>query len=183
MTGGIDLYERFFDKKTRFPVWSRVAALVLIIFFAQAFAYKQLSENPPSMVSVPNDHCSMHSYVAPRASDLPSDVVRASQTIVICNKTYDVPYTLIVEFDSNISRAGLIEFPMGGMSEIHESFDDHTISAVIDAPIIRAYEPFIIFAYSANNKPPIAKTLTVKTASMTQHFDASTLYEPGTPQK
>jgi hypothetical protein len=120
--------------------------------------------------SVPGDQCWVHSYVAPRDKDLSADVVSASQTIIFCNRKYDVPFSITIEYDENISRAGAIVFPLGGMSSMDEIFKDGAISAVVRAPIIRPYEPFLVFAYGATDKPPMVKNLTIKTASTKQHF-------------
>lgn len=52
LTGALDLWERFFDRKTRIPAWLRAAIFVAVVFVAQAVAYKQLADIPPTVLDV-----------------------------------------------------------------------------------------------------------------------------------
>jgi len=52
LTGALDLWERFFDRKTKVPAWLRATVFVAVVIVAQAVAYEQLAENPPIVLAV-----------------------------------------------------------------------------------------------------------------------------------
>jgi hypothetical protein len=52
LTGAVDLWERFFDRKTTVPAWLRASIFVAVVIVAQAVAYEQLADNPPVVLHV-----------------------------------------------------------------------------------------------------------------------------------
>jgi|SRR6185437_2834121 len=121
------------------------------------------------------ERCWIQSYALPPnaspTTGLNSSPGSVSQAIVFCNRKFDVPFSLIIEYDQDPIKLGWIIFPLGGMTDADEFAKGNTISAVFRAPIIRPYEPFILVARGTIDKAPRVKKITIKTASSAQHFE------------
>lgn len=123
-----------------------------------------------------DNQCVVRNLVAPRDTTVPKSMVSAVQVIVVCARRYDPPYSLIFQYDQNLTGSGPLFFPIGGMAHFTGGPKDNRISFVVDAPTIMPNEPFTILAYGGTTKFPLLTKLTIKTASTVQDFEPQVIH-------
>jgi hypothetical protein len=106
------------------------------------------------------EQCWMQTATLPAPKDVPT-AESTSEAIAFCNTERKAPLFMDVEYNEAPMLAGRILFPQSRQVSMEEMLEDNHIRAKIESPSILPYQIFIVLAYGARQKAPLATKIQI----------------------